>query len=195
LNTNRDKEYLTPSEVASLLIVSPVTVRQWSQKGLLAFEQTPGGHRRYSYSAIENFARKRGLHLKNRQSKSLKILIVDDDPQLSFYLTELLQAISSDIKTDTAANGFEAGQKVQAFQPDILLLDLFMPSLDGFQTCQQIKENPETSAIRIIAITGHSSPENIAKIMNDGAENCLSKPIDEEELISALKLESTQITL
>ena len=191
----KDKEYITPSEVASLLIVSPVTVRQWSQKGLLAFEQTPGGHRRYHYSTIEDFARKRGLHLHNRQSQALRILIVDDDPLICLYLTELLQTISSDIKTDTAKNGFEAGQKVQAFQPDILLLDLFMPDLDGFQTCQHIKQNPETNSIRIIAMTGHPSAENITRIINVGAESCLSKPIDEEELISALKHETLQISL
>lgn len=182
----KEKDYLTPAEVARLLMVSPVTVRQWAQKGALKSKATLGGHRRFSLQDIQEFARSRGLKLVNESKESIRILIVDDDVQVSKMLSELLDLLPYVIETLTAIDGFEAGSKVQSFQPDIVLMDLMMPGMNGFETCRRLKQDPATKGIRVVAMTGYPSPENVEKIIQTGAEACLVKPIVRNQLIDAL---------
>src|SRR6185312_12057904 len=79
----RQKTHLTPNEVAELLMVNPVTVRQWAARGLLRSLTTPGGHRRFLLSDVEEFARSRGSASVPRGSgRPDRVLVVDDDPQI-----------------------------------------------------------------------------------------------------------------
>jgi hypothetical protein len=174
----RDKGYLTPQQVADKLLVSPITVRGWALRGLLKAEVTPGGHRRFLASEVERFAMERQHHDIHGQ---LRVLIVDDNQSLARYLQDFLSTHS--LITETAFDGFDAGWKIQSFHPEILLLDLMMPRLNGFDVCRQIKEIPETQAMRIIAMTGYPSPSNESRVINEGAECCLNKPIDELALL------------
>ncbi len=181
---DNDKPYLTPSEAANLLMVSPITVRAWAQKGLLPSETTPGGHRRFLRENVEQFA---------KQSKTppprsdLRILVVDDDKQVTGFLVEWLTGLDEPFIVSSAADGFEAGSKVYSFEPDIILLDLMMPKLDGFAVCRQIKVDPDISDIRVIAMTGYLSPENERRILEAGAEACIPKPVDMQLLLKLLK--------
>ena len=79
---------------------------------------------------------------------------------------------------EVAKSGFEAGQKIYVFAPHIVLLDLMMPGLDGFNVCHQIKNNPVTRGIDVVAITGFHTPENADRIIAAGARACLGKPVD-----------------
>lgn len=183
----RPNDVLTPQQVAELLIVSPVTVRQWAQKGELRALITPGGHRRFRLRDVERFARERGISLQFSE-EVLRILVVDDDPQLSGYLVEVLGSLSTPVETEVARDGFDAGRKVLKFRPDIVLLDLMMPGLDGFEVCRRLKQDPATSDVRIIAMTGYPSPGNIERIRAAGAEVCLPKPIGIQALLDAIGL-------
>lgn len=183
---NKSKPYLSPSEAAKLLMVSPITVRAWAQKGLLPSETTLGGHRRFLRESVEQFAKQcKTLSKRN----DLRILIVDDDKQVAGFLVEWLSGLDEPFTVSSAADGFEAGGKVHNFGPDIILLDLMMPKLDGFTVCRQIKEDPETHNIRIIAMTGYPSLENEQRILEAGAEICISKPLDTKFLLGLLKNE------
>lgn len=185
------KSYLTPNEVAELLMVSPAAVRQWAEKGELNALATPGGHRRFLPAEVERFARERGLTLNLGNGGALRVLIVDDDKQLRLYLVELLSGLQDEVVTETARDGFEVGLKVSEFKPQVILLDLMMPGLDGFQVCRQLKDGPNSKAIRVIAMTGHSSSENVEKILAAGAETCLAKPLDEQVLLKHIGLIDT----
>ncbi|OQX12153.1 MAG: hypothetical protein BWK76_18120 [Desulfobulbaceae bacterium A2] len=180
MSTLQDKIYLSPAETARLLLVSPVTLRAWAQKGLLPSETTPGGHRRFLREDVERFLRNRG------QPPPLRVLIVEDDAMMRDFLVELLRDLSPPPLVETAQDGFEAGLKVQGFAPDVVLLDLMMPGLNGFETCRQIKANLASAATRILAMTGFPSEENVAKILAAGAEICLNKPLDTEQLLRLL---------
>lgn len=180
------RSYLTPQEVAALLMVSPVTVRQWAQRGLLRAELTPGGHRRFLLDEVERFAGERGLSLHWPGAESRRILVVDDDHQLAAYLSALLEAGGGAVEVEAAHDGFEAGRKVDSFRPDVLLLDLMMPGLDGFAVCRRLKGDPGTRAIRVLAMTGYHTPENAQRILAEGAEACLAKPFTAEELFAHL---------
>jgi excisionase family DNA binding protein len=177
----RDKGYLTPQQVADKLLVSPITVRGWALRGLLKAEVTPGGHRRFLAAEVERFAAERHNIADHSQSR---VLIVDDNQSLARYLQDFLS--THNLITETAFDGFDAGWKIQSFHPEILLLDLMMPRLNGFDVCRQIKENPDTHAMRIIAMTGYPSPSNESRVINEGAECCLNKPIDELALLEAI---------
>jgi excisionase family DNA binding protein len=181
--------YLTPAEVAEMLLVAPVTVRQWAQKGWLHAEMTGGGHRRFLWREVERFAHERGIRLHTRPGGDLRLLIVDDDRQLVRYLTELLVDRSGLEVVESAHDGFEAGMKVRSFNPDVILLDLMMPRLDGFTVCRQLRSDPVTRAVRIIAMTGFHTPENEARILQAGAEVCLAKPFDRDRLFALLGLD------
>lgn len=177
------KPYLTPNETAGLLMVAPATLRVWADKGLLKAHTTAGGHRRFLREDVERFQRERG-------HDGQRILIVEDEVPLTRYLSALLNGFDH-VETAVAGDGFSAGHLVHAFHPDVVLLDLMMDGVDGFQVCRQIKSDPATRQIRVIAMTGYPSPENIERILKAGAEVCLGKPLDEESLLTLLELRET----
>lgn len=180
-----EKPFLTSNDVAKLLRVSPVTVRQWAQKGLLQAECTPGGHRRFVKGEVERFAGEHGISLHDPDAV-LRILIVDDDKHIAEYLSELLSGAEEQLKIATAYDGFDAGRQVHSLRPHVMLLDLMMPGMDGFEVCRTLKQDETTKSTRIIAMTGFPSPENIERILDAGAEACLSKPLDSAAVFNAI---------
>ena len=176
------KKYLTPKEVAEILMVSPITLRQWAQKGMLSFKITAGGHRRYVAQDVESFKEKYGVDRHAENNGAPRILIVDDDEDVREMLRATLQEDMAGSEIDMAIDGFEAGSKVETFKPDIVLLDLMMPGINGIEVCKKLKADDRTKAIRVIAMTGYPSEENINEIMNAGAECCLAKPFKRNEL-------------
>lgn len=175
-----EKGFLTPNEVASLLLVSPVTVRQWAQKGLLEAQTTAGGHRRFSRSVVEAFARERGVTLP---SSHQRLLIVDDNRELSGYLAALFAAEVPGLEIQSAHDGFEAGRRVQAHKPTVVLLDIMMPGMDGIEVCRSLKNDPDTAHIRVVAMTGYHTPEVEKKILAAGAQVLLKKPFSSDEVL------------
>ena len=186
------KKYFTPGEVAELLMVSPITVRLWSQKGELESVTTPGGHRRYLYKHIKTFARDRNLPLGSEANSGLRVLIIDDDEQFAHYLEELLQDCSEISAIKHALDGFKAGSLVYTFEPQIVLLDLRMPYVDGFVVCSDLKKNQTTKDIKVIAMTGYYNKLNVDRILDNGAETCLQKPFESKELFEAMGLETIE---
>jgi len=181
-----DKIYLTPGEVADLLMVSPAAVRRWAAEGDLKALTTPGGHRRFLPKDVEQFARLRNITMHATANEALRVLIVDDDKSFSGYLMKMLGKYPGKILPELANNGFEAGIKVYEFNPDVVLLDLMMPGIDGFQICEILKSDRTTKNIRVLAMTGFPSSTNTEKILAAGAEICLSKPVDRYSLLNLL---------
>lgn len=181
------KPYLTPNQTAALLMVAPATLRVWADKGLLKAHTTAGGHRRFMREDVERFQREREQNGSEPHAAGRRILIVDDEAGITRYLTALLDGFNG-ARTAFANDGFTAGHLVHAFRPDIVLLDLMMPGLDGFQVCRQIKSDAETCHIRVIAMTGYLTPEHHQRIIAAGAECCLDKPLEEDILLDLLAL-------
>ena len=92
------------------------------------------------------------------------------------------------METEIARDGFEAGVKVESFRPHALVLDLMMPGIDGFEVCRRLRARPTLNHIRIVAVTGFPSTENVDRILAAGADACLEKPIDSERLLAELGL-------
>lgn len=183
---------LTPAKVANLLGVSPITVRKWAQKGIIPAHVTAGGHRRFYYSEVEQFAKAKGMTLHLKDNGTRRILVVEDDRQFALFVSEVIESINPDLEILNAYDGFDAGLKIQKFRPEIVVMDLMLPGMDGFSVCERLKMNPETKSMRVIAMTGHYTVENVKKILGLGATACLKKPFSSEELINVLALDTMQ---
>ncbi|MCI0526918.1 MAG: response regulator, partial [Nitrospira sp.] len=122
-----------------------------------------------------------------------KILIVDDEPFNVDYLEQELEDLG--YETVSAANGREALEKVTTEAPDLILLDVMMPIMDGFTVCQILKENEETRLIPIVIMTALDGIEDRIKGIEAGADDFLTKPVNPRELMAriqtALKLKQT----
>lgn len=159
---------------------------------------TLGGHHRILKAELESvLAEKGGYSLpatdiapkpefSGRSLSPKKILIADDDPDIREIMTRFLSAKAYEVAV--ASDGFEAGAKVMDFKPDLVVLDLFMPGIDGFEVCKRIKENPRTSHIKVLAITGYDTEENRDQIMEAGADGYLTKPINRDRLLEEVEV-------
>ena len=187
-----NEEFLTPAEVAQLLGVAPVTVRAWASKGLCADRITPGGHRRFARHEVERFARERGIPFAHGPASTVpRTLVVDDDPHIQRLLCEFLA--ERGVETAIAGDGFEAGFQVATFHPNLVLLDVKMPGMDGLEVCRRIKADPATRATRVVFLSGYLSAEGREAMRVAGADLCIEKPLDMALLATQLELESTQV--
>ncbi len=124
---------------------------------------------------------------------SRRILIADDNAANR----ELLEAylVRVDCELETAVDGADTLAKVESFQPDLILLDVMMPRLSGFELCKQIKENPASSQIMILMVTALSELGDIERAVTAGTDDFLSKPVNRTELVkrveNMLKLKGT----
>jgi CheY-like chemotaxis protein len=125
------------------------------------------------------------IDIEEFEEKQSRILIVDDDVTIQEYLKTILGGLFTQV--EVVSDGFEAGIKVMEFKPHLIILDLFMPRSDGFQVCKSIKENPATSRIKILVMTGHGTTENRDKAFLLGADAFLSKPSSMKEIISQVE--------
>lgn len=177
------KETFTVAEAAKVCGVNRVTVWRWVKANDLPATTTLGGHHRIRKSDLSRFMAKNLKDTGSGWSKK-RILIVDDDPHVQKLMTRTIEKEGYTVAT--CSNGFEAGIRVMRFQPHLILLDLFMPYMDGFQVCRQLKGDPETAGIKIIAISGHSSQPNIDKALDCGADLFIKKPYEKAQLVQQI---------
>jgi two-component system, OmpR family, alkaline phosphatase synthesis response regulator PhoP len=113
------------------------------------------------------------------------VLIVDDNPQN----VELLQAFleSLPVKIVTAADGVEALEKVAAFKPDLILLDIMMPRMSGFQVCKRVKGDAKTKDIQVLMVTALNELGDIEQATECGTDDFVSKPVNKFELLTRVK--------
>jgi DNA-binding response OmpR family regulator len=127
------------------------------------------------------------------EAEPSKILIVDDDPFNVDYLEQELEDLG--YETISAADGQEALDKVATEAPDLILLDVMMPIMDGFTACRILKQHEKTRLIPIIFMTALDAVEDRIKGIKAGGDDFLTKPVHEEELLArietALKLKHT----
>jgi len=185
MNKVNDEIFSIP-QAAKRCAISRWTLMKCVNSGELKASRTPGGHYRISKEDLEDFIIKKKMYpLAHRRSSNKRILIVDDDSQVQKLLTVML--LSKKYETETASSGFEAGAKVVKFKPSLIILDLLMPEISGFEVCRQIKKVPETSHIKILALTGYDSKENRDRIMEAGADDYMAKPVEKDVLLHHVK--------
>jgi two-component system alkaline phosphatase synthesis response regulator PhoP len=118
-------------------------------------------------------------------SQKAKVLIVDDEPNNVDFLEQALE--DSGYQLITATNGQEALNKIQSEQPDIILLDLNMPIMDGFTVLAKVKEDPNLRDIPVIIISSEQESKSVVKGIKQGAEDYLTKPVNAGLLVKKVK--------
>ncbi len=187
------KPVFTTFEAAKLCHVSPLSIINWVNAGRLSAFRTPGGHRRIRREDLILFMRENGLPLPEELAPGAgrkKILIVDDEPAICDLLAQHLNSRPDQpYEVTTASDGFEAGRLVGTLRPDVVVLDLRMPWMDGFQVCKTIKADQETACTVVIAMTGYHTPETEARILECGAIRCFAKPLNPATISSFIGTE------
>ena len=183
---NITKTYTT-FKIAKILDVYPSTVAGWVDRGTLKAYVTPGGHRRVQREDLISFMRIHNMPIPSELEDSgvTSVLIVDDDEMVLNAVTRMLEK-SPDytFKIKTASDGFEAGQLVSVLRPHLILLDIMLPSLDGFKVCETVRQ--QYPDMKIIAMSGYASQENKDRILKLGANAFLSKPFEMEDLFKTI---------
>jgi len=114
------------------------------------------------------------------ESKKPKILIVDDEEKNLKMMGMILQNYNYDFQT--AKNGFEALEKTKEYSPDLMFLAVMMPEMDGFDTCRKLREDPATKFIPVVMVTALGDQEARNKGLEAGANDFLTKPVDNTEI-------------
>jgi DNA-binding response OmpR family regulator len=118
-------------------------------------------------------------------ARQFKVLVVDDEPDIVHYLEHVLRRLG--YETASAGDGAEAIAQAAANPPDLVLLDVMMPVMDGFEVCRRLREREETRLVPVVVMTALQGIENRIKLLEHGADDVLTKPVDERELVARVQ--------
>lgn len=173
------RSYLTTFEVSKICEVNPTTVQNWVKEKKLKAYVTPGGHRRVRREDLVAFMSEFGMPIPDGLIKERPlVLIVDDEPDTLDFLISVLKSDDGDLEVRGAPGGVEALLMIGERKPDLLILDILMPGMNGFEVCRKLKSSRATRKIKIVAITGDHSDETRTRIMEAGADLFFTKPIN-----------------
>ncbi|HPN88925.1 MAG TPA: response regulator [Candidatus Omnitrophota bacterium] len=183
------KRPLTTGEIAEYCHVTNRAVLKWIEEGSLRAYRTPGNHSRVSVEDFLEFLKVYNMPVPDEFQgipTKKKILIVDDDKNMANSIKRTLN-VKEKYLADIAYDGFDAGRKLFYFKPDLVILDMRMPGLNGYEVAKRIKDFPESTHVKIIAISAFFEEEGKEKILAVGANCCLDKPFNQEELFKKIE--------
>jgi excisionase family DNA binding protein len=177
------KTVFTTGEAAKICKVSQQTIIRCFDNGTLKGFRVPGSRfRRIPRDQLFAFMRDNGIPTDALESSKRKILIVDDDEELVELLTDVFERDARfDIKT--ANNGFDAGMLVKEFRPDLVVLDVMLPDINGKEVCQRVRSDDSLESVKIICISGMVEQDKIAELKEAGANDFMNKPFNVEKLL------------
>ncbi len=177
-------DVLTVSDASRLCGVSLKTITNWIEQGHIKAHKTVGGHRRILREDLYRFMKEHGIPLPQGEKDKgrKKILIVDDDKIIVQTLVLAFEEDEHGYEVISSADGFEAGMQVEHFKPDIVILDIMMPDINGYEVCKRIKSNPETQHTKVIVLSAYLEEESFRKMKAFGADACFSKPLPLSDL-------------
>ena len=179
---------LTTGEIAQYCHVTDRAVLKWIDEGKLKAYRTPGNHSRVNIADFLEFLKQYNMPIpaEFRTSSKIRVLIVDDDKEMT-NATRRVLSTRSIFETEVAYDGFTAGQKFAEFKPNLILLDIKMPGMDGYEVCQQIRKDPASKDVKIIAVSGALDMDGMERIMQLGANDYLTKPFRNEFLMMKIE--------
>lgn len=173
------EDTLTVFTASKYCNVSSKTIINWVEAGHIKAYKTVGGHRRIKTTDLESFMRNQGIPIPKGKDEGgrKKILVVDDDMIIVESIVQALEEDEFDYEVLSASDGFEAGLQVNHFHPDLLILDIMMPDIKGYEVCKKIKTNEMTRNTKIIVLSAYLDDEKFAQMKENGADVCFSKPL------------------
>jgi len=173
------EEILTVFQACKYCRVSPKTIINWIESGHIKAFKTVGGHRRIKKTDLEDFMKKQGIPIPEEELKEerKRILIVDDDPIIVETIVQAFEEDEYNYEVISAADGFEAGLQVNYFKPHLMILDIMMPDIKGYEVCKKIKSDNVTKDMKIIVLSAYLDEEKFKKMKEFGADLCFTKPL------------------
>lgn len=182
-----EKNFLTTTEAARLCQVARRTMIRWVDAEKVPHHRTPGGRARILRTDLAAFLREQGMPVPvELDDAPIRIAIVDDDRQIVAALTRLVERVLSDADIRSARDGFTAGLLLSSFRPQLLLLDLSMPGMDGYEVLRRIRLQSELDAMAVVVVTGLADPD-VERLRSLGAQEVLSKPVHPRDLQPILR--------
>ena len=179
---------LTPSQIFNLLQVRYSDILKWIESGKLKSRTKEGKRCQVSMEDLETFVGNFRFNLPADLDRMRKrILVVDDEVTLLTLLERMVKVMGRGYEVISVADGVEAIVEVTRQRPDMILLDLSMPKMDGFEVCRRLKKDPETEGIVIIAMSGLPKNQIKDKLIACQADDFFSKPLDLLKLVQKVK--------
>jgi excisionase family DNA binding protein len=180
------KTVFTTGEAAKICKVSQQTIIRCFDNGQLKGFRVPGSRfRRIPREMLYKFMKDNGIPTDALESGRRKVLLVDDDVELVEVMTKFLEEDGRfDVKI--ATTGFDAGMLVKEYRPDMLVLDVMLPDINGKEVCQRVRADSTMEDVRILCISGMIEEDKIQDLRLAGADDFMHKPFDAEMLIDRM---------
>jgi excisionase family DNA binding protein len=175
----------TTHDIARYCDVYPSSVVRWINDGKLKSYETPGGHQRVGREDLIAFMKEFRIPIPPEvQSTQKRILIVDDDVEMAKVLARVFNRRPDEFHVDVCHSGVEALIRIGQELPDLVILDIVMPKMDGLQVCRVLKSQPKTRGLKIVVISGHKLPFSEKKLNEAKIDAFYRKPLDLAEIMT-----------
>ncbi|GIW82300.1 MAG: hypothetical protein KatS3mg105_4107 [Gemmatales bacterium] len=180
------KTVFTTGEAAKICKVSQQTIIRCFDNGQLKGFRVPGSRfRRIPRESLYRFMKENGIPTDSLESGKRKVLLVDDDLELVELMSKVLEE-DGRFEVRVAHNGFDAGMMVKEYQPDLIVLDVMLPDINGKEVCHRVRSDPALEDVRILCISGMIEEDKIHELKLAGADDFMHKPFVIEELIERM---------
>ena len=191
------KTVFTTGEAAKICKVSQQTIIRCFDNGQLKGFRVPGSKfRRIPREALYKFMKDNNIPTDALESGKRKVLLVDDDPELVDTMHKALQE-DGRFEVRIASNGFDAGMMVKEYHPDLIVLDIMLPDINGKEVCQRVRSDPSMDDVKIICISGMVEQDKIEDLKAAGANDFMQKPFEVDQLVDRicqhLEVESSMV--
>ena len=174
----KKNKFMKTSAAAAYLGVSRSSITNWVRNNELSAASTPGGHYLFSKEQLDDFAAQRGMILGSEKSpgEPYKIPIIDDDAVFRSFAKEALEVFDG-YELKEAEDGMQGAPLVGTWKPDLVIVDLRMPNMNGAEFCQFLKKTPDTSDVKIIVVSAYLAPEIRQGVEQIGVDSIIDKPV------------------
>jgi excisionase family DNA binding protein len=180
------KTVFTTGEAAKICKVSQQTIIRCFDSGQLKGFRVPGSRfRRIPRAELYSFMRDNGIPTDALETGKRKVMVVDDDQELVELISEVLER-DGRFEVRSVNNGFDAGMMVKDYRPNVIVLDVMLPDINGREVCQRVRADSSMNDCRIICISGMVEEDKIDELRTSGANDFLHKPFEIEALIERI---------
>lgn len=177
------KTVFTTGEAAKICKVSQQTIIRCFDNGSLKGFRVPGSRfRRIPRDQLLTFMRDNSIPTDALESGDRKVLVVDDDEELVELLVDMFEK-DGRFEVRMANNGFDAGMLVKEFKPDLVVLDVMLPDINGKEVCQRVRSDENLDSVKIICISGMVEQDKVADLKAAGANDFMQKPFTVDKLL------------
>ncbi|MFC1544777.1 response regulator [Gemmatimonadota bacterium] len=183
---------LTTGDIARYCHTTVMQINRWIKNGDLKSFRNPGGQNRITRQEFRSFLVRNGMPVLDEFfleiERGKRVLVADDDRAVVDAIKYLLQAQPEDYEVQVCGDGYETLIAAGDFKPDLLIIDIRMPKIDGLEVCRRLRQNKSIiRGIKILAITGHSEAYDRDLVLRNGANEYLLKPFDKKSLLQLVQ--------